>query len=166
MMPGNSSSLCWSIRKKLSRISCLTVLEVHPLSRRSLRLLGGTLTAISRMSPLGGPVPGVPHFVIFSVGALSYCRRAERLRTSMRLSLQLIPLDLAVQRRAFDVQNGSRLALVPVGVLKRLQNVFLLDFFQRDRLVNGSFPGERHGPAGFERGEPDIGGIEHGAVFQ
>src|SRR5260370_22133707 len=51
MMPGNSSSPFCNRRRKLSRISCLTVLETHPLSRSSFRLAGRTLAGISPFSP-------------------------------------------------------------------------------------------------------------------
>src|SRR5579864_6199338 len=55
MIPGKRSSPCCSMRKKLSRISCLTVLEVHPLSRSSLRFVGRTLAGITQVSPCRNP---------------------------------------------------------------------------------------------------------------
>src|SRR2546429_8557271 len=55
MIPGNSPLPSCSMRKKLSRISCLTVLEVHPLSRSSLRFVGRTLAGITQISPCRNP---------------------------------------------------------------------------------------------------------------
>src|SRR5260221_10737097 len=39
-MPGNNSSPSHSMRRKLCWISCLTVLDVQPLARRSAKLFG------------------------------------------------------------------------------------------------------------------------------
>src|SRR5437899_5714555 len=49
--------------------------------------------------------------------------------------LQFIRLDLPIERRSFDAEDGGGLALVPVGVLERAKDVLLLDVFQRQRLV-------------------------------
>src|SRR5438105_978525 len=51
MIPGNSSSPSLSIRRKLSRISCLTVFETQPVSRSSFKFEGRTLAAIAPLSP-------------------------------------------------------------------------------------------------------------------
>src|SRR5947208_11381103 len=51
MMPGKSSSPLWSIRRKLLRISSLTVREFQPLLRRSWRVDGRAPADISDPSP-------------------------------------------------------------------------------------------------------------------
>src|SRR5262249_13392353 len=53
-MPGNNSCPSRNIFKKLSRTSCLTVLDTQPLARRSFNVEGRTLAAITRMSPQTG----------------------------------------------------------------------------------------------------------------
>src|SRR5262245_59896677 len=73
MMPGKRSSPRSSIFRKLSRTSCVTVMETHSLSRSSFRLAGRTLAGITRFSPHGsgwpaglkcpGPAGGYPFIV-------------------------------------------------------------------------------------------------------
>src|SRR5262245_30062170 len=80
-------------------------------------------------------------------------------------ALQLVRLDLAVQRRALDVQDARRLALVPVGMLQRRQDVPLFDLFERDGLVSRRpVGGGNNRPAGLQRGQPDVGGVDHRPV--
>src|SRR5438477_4365940 len=62
-------------------------------------------------------------------------RLAAVRRTAAKLALQVVRLDLAVQRRALDLEDAGRLALVPVGVGQRLEDVLALDLLQRQRLV-------------------------------
>src|SRR5438128_1347536 len=50
--------------------------------------------------------------------------------------LQIIHLDLPIQRRAFDVENRRRVGLVPVGVLQGAEDVLPLHLFQAERLEN------------------------------
>src|SRR5260370_41890019 len=56
MMPGNNSSPALSMRRKLSRISCLTVLDTQPLWRSSLRLVGRTPTGSMYGKSPGGSI--------------------------------------------------------------------------------------------------------------
>src|SRR5262249_52504554 len=51
------------------------------------------------------------------------------------LPLQLVILDLAVQRRALDAEDVRRLALVPVGVVERPQDVLFFNRFEGQGLV-------------------------------
>src|SRR5579859_1913139 len=53
MMPGKSGSPEASMRRKLSRISCLTDLDAHPLSRSWLSVFGRTVSSITGESPEG-----------------------------------------------------------------------------------------------------------------
>src|SRR5262249_20599041 len=57
--------------------------------------------------------------------------------------LQIIRLDLSIQGRPFDVQDGGRLALVPVGVLERAEDVEFFQLFERHRLIGGRRGGRR-----------------------
>src|SRR5712692_2390148 len=50
-MPGKSSAPARSMVKKLSLISCLTVLETQPLSRSSFKLEGRICSAVTTLSP-------------------------------------------------------------------------------------------------------------------
>src|SRR5215831_6599052 len=74
MIPGNSSSPLWSMRRKLVRISSLTVREVQPLLRRSWRVDGRAPADISVPSARDGtrataPATGsLPSIVEESVG--------------------------------------------------------------------------------------------------
>src|SRR5438270_13076366 len=51
--------------------------------------------------------------------------------------LQVVPFNLAIQRRTLNSKNRRRLALVPVGMGERAQDVPFLELGQRVRPVGG-----------------------------
>ena len=51
------------------------------------------------------------------------------------LPLQSISLNLPIQGRPLDIKNRRRLALVPVCMRQRMQDVPLLDLLQRQRFI-------------------------------
>src|SRR5947209_18073759 len=53
-MPGKSSSPPWSMRRNLSLISCLTVLETQPLARKSFKVEGRWPTGVMKKSSQEG----------------------------------------------------------------------------------------------------------------
>src|SRR5437764_7755967 len=92
-MPGNRSSPLCSMRRKLSRISCLTGLDTHPLARRSFKVAGrtwgGILVATPGAAGRAKKRPG-PHYQCREAGpaeaiarslvpGVRVCRRRRRL---------------------------------------------------------------------------------------
>src|SRR5437762_1213964 len=73
---------------------------------------------------------------------------------------QTVPLDLAVERRAFDAENGGGLRLVPVRVAERVQDVLLLYFLQRFGLVDEHARAARRLRTEVDLREPNVGGVE------
>src|SRR5437868_6432957 len=91
------------------------------------------------MGGLGHIVAGLP--------AVLWCASSDggQARPYMTSAGQVVPLDLAVERGAFDAENRGDLRLVPIGVPERLQDVPLLHVVQRLGV------GVRRVPAGEQR---------------
>src|SRR5690348_13300363 len=129
-MPGKSSSPADSIRRKLSRISCLTVLEVQPLSRSSLRLVGRADGGMTRFSPPGERLGGLPiilgntcRLAMLRIGSPGRTRRRRAPEPAARRAFirtrRVVPRgDLTrdlVGPAAFSGSNRTRLALYQRG---------------------------------------------------
>src|SRR5262245_55936784 len=70
----------------------------------------------------------------------------------MALSTQIVSLNLAIQRGAFNAKDGSSLALVPFGVSERCRDMFAFHLVQCYRAILAGSGGGRAG----KRREHDI----------